>query len=263
MADETLYRIDGSVATLTLNRPEALNALSSGMISELLSHIRAASADDTVRAVVITGAGRAFCAGGDLKLAAETPGGVPAAFGDLAPAFHETVTEICRIEKPVIAAVNGIAAGGGFSLALSCDFRVMGRSSIMRQAYTSSGLSPDGGCTFHLPRLVGLARALELCAFDLPITADRALTWGLATRVVDDDLVVAESVAMATDLAGRSVHSFGRTKRLLAGSFETDIAVQLEREAVSITECAAHPDGQEGVRAFLEKRVPRFGENLR
>jgi 2-(1,2-epoxy-1,2-dihydrophenyl)acetyl-CoA isomerase len=258
MADETVLVRDGDVATITLNRPASLNALSADMMTEFLDHLGSVAADETLRAVIVTGTGKAFCAGGDLKLAVAAPGGVPAAFGDLAPKFHESIVSIRRMAKPVIAAVNGVAAGGGFSLALACDFRVMARNAVLMQAYTSSGLCLDGGGTFSLPRLVGLAKALEICAFDEPIHSDRALELGLVTKVVDDDVLLDETCAMARDLASRSVNSFGWAKQLLVDSFETRLETQLCREVEAITTCAAHLDGQEGVRAFMEKRPPDF-----
>lgn len=173
---------------------------------------------------------------------------------------HVATLTLDRAEA-VVAAVNGVAAGGGFSLALACDFRVMAASARLVQGYTSQGLAIDAGGTFTLPRLVGLARALEIAAFDEPIPADRALAWGLATRVVPDGEVVDEASAMAAALAGRSVHAFARVKRLLTDGFETPLEAQLEREREALVACAAHPDGLEGIRAFLEKRRPVFGRS--
>jgi 2-(1,2-epoxy-1,2-dihydrophenyl)acetyl-CoA isomerase len=162
------------------------------------------------------------------------------------------------MEKPVVAAINGIAAGGGFSLALACDFRVLGQSAVLRQAYTSSGLSMDGGGSFALPRLVGPARAMEIMAFDEPISAGRALEWGLVTRVVPDDQVLSAAQAMLRQTTAASLHSFAWSKRLITDSFTNRLETQLELERTGISDCAAHPDGQEGIRAFVEKRKPSF-----
>jgi 2-(1,2-epoxy-1,2-dihydrophenyl)acetyl-CoA isomerase len=162
------------------------------------------------------------------------------------------------MRKPVIAAVNGVAAGGGFSLALACDFRVVAQSAILRQAYTSSGLCIDGGGTFTLPRLVGLARAMEIVAFDKPISSEQALAWGLATKVVEDGRVLVEAWEMACELVEGSLHSFGWCKQLLTDSFHTAFETQIERERIGLSSCAAHPDGQEGLRGFAEKRRPIF-----
>jgi 2-(1,2-epoxy-1,2-dihydrophenyl)acetyl-CoA isomerase len=163
------------------------------------------------------------------------------------------------MKKPVVAAVNGVAAGGGFSLALACDFRVMDESAVLNQAYTSAGLCIDGGGTFTLPRLVGYARALEIAAFDKPISASRALDWGLVTTVVANGQALAEAVTMGRDLADRSLNSFAWTKKLITDSFNTPFEAQIEMERSALEACADHPDGQEGLKAFSEKRNPRFG----
>lgn len=172
--------------------------------------------------------------------------------------FHLSITEIRRMEKPVVAAINGIAAGGGFSLALACGFRVMGNSALLRQAYTSSGLSIDGGGSFALPRLVSLARAMEIIAFDEPIPASKALEWGLVTKVVPDDAVRTEAMAMLASLTKSALHSFAWSKKLMTDSLGNTLETQLELERRGISECAAHPDRQEGIRAFVQKRKPVF-----
>ncbi|RJP69912.1 MAG: enoyl-CoA hydratase/isomerase family protein [Candidatus Abyssobacteria bacterium SURF_17] len=249
---------DENVVTLLLNRPEAFNALNHEMMEQLARHVTGIAADDTIRAVVLTGEGKAFCAGGDLKWALSQPEGAPAAFHKLAAQFHLAVSEIHRMRKPVIAAINGVAAGGGFSLALACDFRVMARSVNLRQAYTSAGLCIDGGGTFTLPRIVGVARAMEIVAFDKPISSEQALAWGLVTRVVEDGRAVEEACAMARELAAGAIHSFGWCKALLTDSFNSEFEAHIERERFALSECAAHPGGQEGLRAFAEKRKPKF-----
>jgi len=162
------------------------------------------------------------------------------------------------MEKPVVAAINGIAAGGGFSLALACDFRVMAQSATLRQAYTSSGLSIDGGGSFALPRLIGLARAMEIMAFDNPISSTQALEWGLVTKVVPDDEVLSEAHAMLHTLTQGALHSFAWSKKLMTDSFNNTLETQLGLERQGISDCAAHPNGQEGIRAFVEKRKPSF-----
>ena len=214
--------------------------------------------DPEVRAVVITAEGKAFCAGGDLKSFLGSPQGPARTLHEVAGYFHQAILEIRRMDKPVIAAINGVAAGGGFSLALACDFRVMGESATLKQAYTSAGLSLDGGGSFTLPRIVGLARALEIVAFDRPIPAQQAYEWGLATRIVPDAEVLAEAMSMGHKLARNSLNSFGWAKRLLTDSFDSAFEAHLERERRGLASCAAHPDGQEGLRAFMEKRKPVF-----
>lgn len=259
MSEQVKVSRDGAIATVLLDRPDAFNALGLEMAEALGARLVALSADASVRGVVITGAGKAFCAGGDLKWAVGHPLGAPAAFHELAGRFHLAITEIRRMPKPVIAAVNGVAAGGGFSLALACDFRVMAESAVLKQAYTSSGLCIDGSGTFTLPRIVGLARALEIAAFDEPIPAARALDWGLATRVVKDGAALDAAQVMARELAQGAVSSFGQVKQLLTDSFDTPFETQIERERQGLASCAAHPEGREGLAAFREKRKPRFG----
>lgn len=260
MSEPVLVERDKAIAKVFLNRPEAYNAFEKEFLEALAKHMVDLAVDDGVKGIVITGKGKAFCAGGDLKYVYSYAEGPAAAFHVLSDRFHTAVTEIRRMGKPVIAAVNGAAAGGGFSLALACDFRVMERSARMRQAYTSSGLCIDGGGTFMLARLAGLARAMEIVAFDEPISAEQALAWGLVTRVVEDGRSLEAAVDMAEELAQGSLNSFAWVKRLLTDSFDTPFETHIEREREGICACSAHPDGLEGVDAFVEKRKPVFGK---
>lgn len=248
----------GSILQITLSRPEAYNALNLPMMQMLAESLAASAQDDSIQGVVITGAGKAFCAGGDLKWISQQSEGPGSVLHRLAPQFHLSIVEIRRMQKPVVAAINGIAAGGGFSLALACDFRVLAGSAVLRQAYTSSGLSIDGGGSFALPRIVGLARAMEIMAFDQPISSAQALAWGLVTRVVPDDQVLSEAQSMLNTLTKASLHSFAWSKRLMRDSFNNTLETQLELERQGISSCGAHPDGQEGIGAFVEKRKPKF-----
>ena len=248
-----------AIATVSLNRSEAYNAFNFEMISQLANILTALASDNTVRAVVITGNGKAFCAGGDLKWTlgySQRPAG---AFHTLAGQFHLAVLEIRRMQKPVVAAINGVAAGGGFSLALACDFRVIEQAAVLRQAYTSSGLCIDGGGSFTLPRLVGYARALEIVAFDEPISAARALDWGLVTKMVEDGQALDEACGMAKEIAKSSLNSFALSKKLITDSFNTSFETQIENERAALEACADHPDGLEGLSAFAQKRKPQFG----
>ena len=258
MGQSTKLSIEDRIATVLLTRPETYNALDLQTAEELLHHLLSLSGEASVRGVVITGAGDAFSAGGDIRRAVEHPDGPAAAFHELATKVHVCTVEIRRMRKPVVAAINGVAAGGGFSLALACDFRVMGRSARLRQAFTSNGLSIDAGGTFTLPRLVGLARALEVAAFDAPISAEQALAWHLVTKVVDDHEVVPAALDMARTIAKGSLQSFAWSKQLLTDSFDTPLEAHLERERQGLVSCVSHRDGQEGMRAFLEKRKPVF-----
>jgi 2-(1,2-epoxy-1,2-dihydrophenyl)acetyl-CoA isomerase len=246
-----------TITEIVLNRPDAYNAFNYEMVAQFANYLTALAAEDSVRGIVITGMGKAFCAGGDLKWALGFSARAGAAFHALASQFHLAVLEIRRMKKPVFAAINGVAAGGGFSLALACDFRVMEKTAFLRQAYTSNGLCIDGGGTFTLPRLVGYSRALEIAAFDEAISSDQALNWGLVTKVVEDGQALSEAVAMAQLLAQRSVHSFAWSKKLITDSFDNSFESQLEKEREALEVCADHPDGREALAAFSEKRKPQ------
>ena len=258
MNDHVLTQRHGRIIEIRLNRPDAYNALDLEMMNQLKGALSAAAVDNSIQGIILTGSGKAFCSGGDLKWISQQAENAGSVLYQLAPQFHLSIVEIRRMGKPVVAAINGIAAGGGFSLALACDFRVMGQSSILRQAYTSSGLSMDGGGSFALPRLVGLARAMEILAFDEPITSSKALEWGLATKVIPDDQVMEEAISMLGRLTKSSLHSFAWSKKLVTDSFNNTLETQLELERQGISNCAAHPDGREGIQAFVEKRRPDF-----
>lgn len=246
------------IVEVALNRPKAFNAFNLEMISELASVLIRLATDSAVQGIALTGRGKAFCAGGDLKWAvnySEVPG---SSFHRLASQLHQAIVEIRRMNKPVVAAVNGPAAGAGFALALACDFRIMEKSAVLTQAYTSNGLSIDGGGTFTLPRIVGFARALEIAALDKPISAKQALEWGLATRVVEDGTALQGAIDILSELTKGSLHSFGWSKKLLNESFSNSLESHLELEREGLSYCANHPDGREGLKAFLEKRKPVF-----
>lgn len=258
MNELVLITVRDAIAQLTLNRPESYNALNIATAQALTRALLDVGADPSIRGVIVTGGGVAFSAGGDIKFVLAHPHGPAAAFHELATHVHVCVTEIRRLRKPVIAAINGVAAGGGFSLALACDFRIMAESARLKQGFTSNALCIDAGGTFTLPRLVGLARALEIAAFDEPIAADRALAWGLVTRVVPDAQLSDAALDMARTLAQKSLHTFGQVKTLLIDAFDTSWEAQLERERRGLAACAGHADGLEGLRAFVEKRPPRY-----
>ena len=258
MTDSLVTQQHGEILEIALNRPEAYNALNLNMMVMLSDVLASAATTPSVKGILITGKGKAFCAGGDLKWISQQVEEAGPTLHMLAPQFHLAIIEIRRMGKPVVAAINGIAAGGGFSLALACDFRVMAESAVLRQAYTSSGLSIDGGGTFALPRLIGLARALEIAAFDQPISSAKALEWGLVTKVVPDDTVIEESLYMLEALAKSALHSFAWSKTLLLESSTNTLETQLELERQGFSDCARHPNGQEGLKAFIEKRKPVF-----
>jgi 2-(1,2-epoxy-1,2-dihydrophenyl)acetyl-CoA isomerase len=250
--------ICGEIATVMFNRPKAYNCFDLETISIFAEHLINLAGDSTVRGIIISGEGDAFCAGGDLKWVYGWPEGYASAFHKLAAYYHQSILEIRRMRKPVIAAINGVAAGGGFSLALACDFRIMEKSAGLVQAYTSSGLSIDGGGSFILPKLVGMARSLEIAAFDRPISADLAKKWGLVTKVVEDGKSLDEAMIMAEVLAQRAVESFARAKQLFTDSFSNSFETHLELERAALEAAAASPEGAEGLTAFFEKRKPVF-----
>ncbi|NCO58907.1 MAG: enoyl-CoA hydratase [Deltaproteobacteria bacterium CG_4_8_14_3_um_filter_51_11] len=258
MSDNICLEIQDGVAVFMLNRPDTYNAFDLDMIRTLARELTSIALKKSVKGAVISGNGKAFCAGGDLRWISSHAGGFSAAFHELAASYHQAIVEIRRMPKPVVAAINGLAAGGGFSLALGCDFRVMEAQAVLRQAYTSNGLSIDGGGTFSLPRLVGFARALEIAVFDGAIEAKKALDWGLVTEIAEQGGSVKRAILMVKEISERSLPSFAASKRLLTDSFDTPLEAQLEKERRALALCAATSEGREGVTAFVEKRRPVF-----
>ena len=253
-----LSKTDG-IALVTLNRPKAYNAFDLDMVRLAADTLIELALDPGVMGVVISGEGKAFCAGGDLRWISGCGENYGAAFHELAARYHQAILEIRRMPKPVVAAINGFAAGGGFSLALACDFRIMEASASLKQAYTSNGLSIDGGGTYTLPRLVGTAKALEIAAFDEPINAEKALSWGIVTEVVGDGDGMNRALEMIRQINKGSLSSFAASKRLITDSLNTPFETQLENERDLLSWAADQPDGREGIAAFLEKRKPVFG----
>ena len=251
--------ICGEIALILFDRPKAFNAFDLDAITVFAEHLINLSGDDTVRGVVISGEGTVFCAGGDLKWVVGWPNGYASAFHNLAAQSIRRFWKFGACKNLLLQLSTGSRPGEGFLLALACDFRVMAKSAVMRQAYTSNGLSIDGGGTFMLPRLVGMARALEIAAFDRPISAEQALNWGLVTKVVEDGQVREEAMKMAEKLAEGSLQSFAASKQLFTDSFSNSFETHLELERAALRSCAAHPAGKEGLTAFSEKRKPVFG----
>ena len=258
MGDYTRLDIVNGIGRILLNRPESFNALNLATAQELGESLRQLRGDENIRGIIITGAGKAFSAGGDIRRAVHHPKGPAAAFHELATFVHLAIAEIRGMPKPVIAAINGVAAGGGFSLALACDFRVMAESARLKQGFTSNALCIDAGGTFTLPRLLGFARALEIATFDEFIPAEQALEWGLVTKVVPDANLLDAAAAMMGKICEKSLHTFGWSKQLLNNAFETTLETQLDRERAGLVSCVSHPDGVEGMNAFLEKRKPKY-----
>jgi 2-(1,2-epoxy-1,2-dihydrophenyl)acetyl-CoA isomerase len=246
------------VATITLNRPDVLNSFNMAMAAELQHALQAAGEDDRVRAVLLTGAGRAFCAGQDLAEAAPSDGSPPPISEIVRKSYNPIVRAIRGLEKPVVCAVNGVAAGAGANLALACDVVLAADTASFVQAFAKIGLIPDTGGTFFLPRLVGLARATALAFFGDKLPATDAQTMGMIYRVVEASRLLDEARALARRLATQPTRGFGLTKRAFNQSLANDLDAQLEVEAELQAEAAQTADFAEGVRAFLEKRQPSF-----
>ena len=245
---------DGAVLTITLNRPDVLNAFNTAMHRAFAAALKDAR-DGGVRAVVITGAGRGFCVGQDLTEFREASGDIGARLRDN---YHPNIRAIRALEKPVIAAVNGAAAGAGMSLACACDLRVAADSATFVPAFINIGLIPDSGGSYFVTRLLGPARAFEWLASGKRLTAAEAHAWGLVSEVVEADSLAARAAEIAAAYAALPTRGIGMTKRLLDHAVGATLEEQLEREAQLQAAATQTADFKEGVAAFLEKRPPRF-----
>ena len=256
------YEVAGAVATITLDRPEALNAITADQRDRLIALLRQASADPQTRVVVLTGTGRGFCTGADLR---PRPGAEPAAElrpGDVARTIRDgaqaLVAAVLDCEKPVIGAVNGIAAGIGAHLALACDLVIAAESAKFIEIFARRGLVPDGGGAYLLARLVGVHKAKELMFFADDVPAAEALAMGLVNRVVPDSDLEKAAREWAERLAAGPTRAFALTKDLVNRALEVDRATAFRQEADAVELNMATHDGQEGVRAFVERRAPEF-----
>lgn len=245
------------IATLTLNRPDAANGINPTLASELAEAALICDNDPTIRCVVLTGKGRFFCAGGDLK-AVGTVDNPKMVLKGMADNLHKATSLFARMDKPVIVAVNGIAAGAGFSIAVAGDFVIAAESAKFSMAYTAAGLSPDGSSTYYLPRLIGIRRTMDLMMTNRRLTAQEAMDWNLINQVVADAELQNATIALAKKLASGPVDAFGVVKKLLLCSFDNSLETQMELEGRSISERADSANGREGISAFLEKRKPNF-----
>ena len=253
MAEVEVAGADG-VMTITLNRPDVLNAFNADMHAALASALRDAR-DPAVRAVVVTGAGRGFCVGQDLREFRDDAGDV----GDrLRAQYHPNVLALQALEKPVIASVNGPAAGAGLSLALACDLRLASDGATFVPAFINVGLIPDSGGSFFVTRLLGYGRAFEWMTSGRKLTAAEAHAWGVVSEVVEHDRLAERTAEVARVLAAMPTRGIGMTKRLLANATGATLGEQLELEAQLQSAATRSEDFREGVAAFLEKREPRF-----
>lgn len=249
-----LYSVEGSVAKITLNRPTVLNALNRDLMGALREAVVSAASDDNVRAVLLTGAGRAFSAGADLASSGpRTDSGTL-----LRDVYHPVILAMRRMHKPIVTAVNGVAAGAGMSIALAGDIILAGQSASFLQAFSRIGLVPDAGGTWFLPRLVGDSRARAMAILAEQIPAEDALRYGLVWKVFADDQLMAEANKMATKLASMPTRAYGLIKQAYAATQANDLPSQLELEADLQVQAGRTEDFKEGVAAFLEKRPPQF-----
>ncbi len=253
-----LFDVRENVAHITFNRPEAANAINLELAKELMYAMMQCDEDPRIRAVLISGAGPLFCAGGDVKSFVEKGEDLPYHLKDITVHLHGAMSYLMRMDPPVVAAVHGSAAGAGMSLACACDMTLAGESARFTMAYTRIGLTPDGGATYTLSRLVGVKRTLELALSNRLLSAEEAFNWGIVTRVVPDDDLIKEATDLAGRLAAGPTKAFGATKRLVQSGLAESFEGQMKNESRSISEMARTADGREGISAFIEKRAPNF-----
>jgi 2-(1,2-epoxy-1,2-dihydrophenyl)acetyl-CoA isomerase len=262
MTKSVLTEIHAGVATLTLNRPEVLNAVNAELAKDLFTAATSVETDSEVRCVVIRGAGGHFMAGGDLKsFSGELPKKPEERrrfFEIFVHQIHPAIQSIRRIPKPVVASVEGAAAGFGMSLMLACDLAIAAEDSFYTMAYCNIGTNPDGSSTYFLPRIVGLRKAMELSLLGERFDAATAHSLGIVNRVVPTGELSIETEKLAVRLAKGPTHAYANTKRLLNLSLQSSLDAQLQAEAVHFADCAATADFVEGISAFLEKRNPTF-----
>ena len=253
------YVIDDHIARITINRPKSYNALNLDSMKELCDIVNRCGSDRSVRAVLVTGSGaKAFCAGGDVASFAEAPETVDQLLKEITGFFHMAVSRLAWMEVPVIAAINGVAAGAGLSLAACCDLAIAADNAVFTSAYTQIGLTPDGSATYYLPRLIGRRRAMELFLTNRVLNAQEALDWGLVNRVAPQAELAAEAEKLARQLASGPTQAYAGVKKLMLLSANDTLESQMERETRQIAALSRTPDGLEGVRAFVEKRKAGF-----
>lgn len=257
--DSILYDVQGSVATITLHRPDVLNACNLEMAHALQRALDEAADAPDVRAVLVTGAGRAFCAGQDLAaVSLDDPEALPDLGDYVSEQWNPIVSRLRKLEKPVVAAVNGVAAGAGANLALACDIVLAAANASFIQSFSKIGLIPDSGGTFFLPRLVGSARATALMFLGDKVSATQAREWGMIWDVCEPDALLPTARALAERLASQPTRGFALTKRALNDSARNDVFEQLDVEERLQRKAGRTQDFLEGVRSFLEKRAPTF-----
>ena len=256
---ETLnYDVEDGIATICLDRADSANAMNPLMAKELNQVSLDVSQDESVRSVVLTSTGRMFCAGGDLSDFASAKEGAGRLMMEMAADLHLGLSRLSRNPAPVIAAVNGTAAGAGFSLVMACDLVIASEDSVFTMAYTNAGLSPDGSSTYFMPRRIGDRRTRELMLTNRVLSAEEALDWGIMNKVVTKDELSSETMKLAEKISRGPSLAYEKVKSLLDSSFNQSLETQMELETRAISEMVMTEDGQEGINAFLEKRSPTF-----
>jgi 2-(1,2-epoxy-1,2-dihydrophenyl)acetyl-CoA isomerase len=253
-----LFDIRDNVAHITLNRPNEANSINEEMGKDLMHAALRCDEDPEIRAVLISGAGKIFSGGGDLKAFSAKGDQLPYYVKEITTYLHAAVSRFTRMDAPVVAAVHGAVAGAGMSIAIACDIVVAAETTRFMVAYTRAGLTPDGSATYFLPRIVGLKRALELTLTNRMFSAQEALQWGLVTRVVPDNELLAQARAIAVQLAAGPTRAYGVSKRLLHSGWAETLETQMENESQAIANSARTADAREGITAFLEKRPPKY-----
>ncbi len=256
--DPLLVEVESGIARVTLNRPAAGNSLNVPLARALMEASIRCDEDDAVRCVLLSAAGRMFCAGGDIQAFTAAGAGAPALIKELTGYLHMAIARFARMDKPLVTAVNGPAAGAGVGLAVLGDIVLAARAAHFTLAYTHIGLSPDGGCTWLLPRLIGLRRAQELMLTNRRVPAEEAERIGLVTQAVDDQALLTSAAAQARQLADAATRALGATRRLLVASFDASLETHLEHEARSIADLGGTGHFREGIAAFSGKRRPDF-----
>ena len=252
------YELQDRVATIRLNRPEAANGFNLAMATELAEVAQHCDLNPAIKAVLLTGEGRFFSAGGDLRSIAATGTNAALEVKRMADELHRAISTFQRMKSPLVVAVNGTCAGAGFSLAVTGDIVIAAASARFAMAYTSIGMSPDGSSTYFLPRLIGLRKTQELMFTNRSLTSEEALAWGLITQVTSDADLSETASAVACRLADGPLTAHAAIKALMLVTFENSLETQMELEGRFISSASASADGQEGVRAFVEKRKPVF-----
>lgn len=251
------WDLTDQVATIALNRPETLNALTDGVLKELTDAVKRVEKDREARVLVLTGRGRGFCSGQDLKSFQESPGERDIG-AHLDHYYHPLIEKLAHLEKPTIAMINGVVAGAGMSLALACDLRIAAQGARFSQAFVRIGLVPDSGSTYFLPRLIGYSRALEMAMTGMMVDGETALSWGLINRLVAPDLLEAETYTLARGLAGGPPLALGMIKRSIAFGAEHPLTEAMDREKDFQIVAAQTEDHLGAVQAFFEKKTPVF-----